>query len=63
MLVLGIIILGIAACFLAAAILCWLWNTTMPDVFELKKITYWQAFRLLLLAMILFGGIRFGIGK
>jgi hypothetical protein len=35
----------------------------MPELFGLKKVTYWQAFRLLLLAMILFGGIRFGIGK
>lgn len=34
----------------------WLWNTTMPDVFGLKKITYFQALRLLIISMILTGG-------
>jgi uncharacterized membrane protein YoaK (UPF0700 family) len=33
-----------------------LWNTTMPQVFKLPQITFWQAFRLLLLASIIFGG-------
>ena len=33
-----------------------LWNTTMPQVFQLREITFWQAFRLLLLASLLFGG-------
>ena len=33
-----------------------LWNTTMPEVFKLRQITFWQAFRLLLLASIIFGG-------
>ena len=34
----------------------WLWNTTMPQVFGTREITFWQAVRLLLLAGILFGG-------
>ena len=34
----------------------WLWNTTMPQVFGIREITFWQAVRLLLLAGILFGG-------
>ena len=34
----------------------WLWNATMPDVFETKKINYWQAFKVLLIAGFLFGG-------
>ena len=38
----------------------WLWNITMPDVFNLKKINYWQAFRLLLIAALLFGCVRLG---
>jgi hypothetical protein len=33
-----------------------LWNTTMPQVFGLRQITFWQAFRLLLLTGIIFGG-------
>jgi len=42
--------------FIAAALFQWLWNTTMPEVFNLKMITFWQAFRLLLIAGLLFGG-------
>ena len=38
------------------ALFQWLWNTTMPQVFDMKAITFWQAFRLLLLAAMLFGG-------
>ncbi|AQS59404.1 hypothetical protein B0537_10080 [Desulforamulus ferrireducens] len=33
----------------------WLWNTTMPEVFNLKPITYGQSFKLLLMSWILFG--------
>jgi len=50
------IILFIGLFFLIVALLQWLWNITMPDVFGLKTITYWQALRLLLIAAILFGG-------
>ena len=42
--------------FVAALLLQWLWNITMPDVFRLPMITYWQAFRLLLLGTLLLGG-------
>ena len=34
----------------------WLWNITMPQVFNLRRVTYWQAFRLLMIAGFLFGG-------
>ena len=33
----------------------WLWNITMPQVFNLNTITFWQALRLLLIAAFLFG--------
>ena len=33
----------------------WLWNITMPQVFGLNVITFWQAFRLLIIAAFLFG--------
>ena len=36
----------------------WLWNTTMPDVFGLKKLGFWQALKILILASLLFGGPR-----
>lgn len=42
-----------------------LWNTTMPELFDLKPITFWQALRLLLIAGFLFGAggfVRFNIG-
>ena len=34
----------------------WLWNTTMPDVFGVKSLTFGQAFKILLISAILFGG-------
>jgi hypothetical protein len=42
--------------FLLPALLMWLWNMTMPEVFRLPEIRYWQAFRLLIIASLLFGG-------
>lgn len=53
--VLAVFVLVIGLFFLVVALLQWLWNITMPDVFALKSITYWQAFRLLIIAAILFG--------
>lgn len=49
------VILGVLA-----AVVMVLWNTILPDVFQLKTITYWQALGLLILSRILFGGFRFG---
>ena len=34
-----------------------LWNWLMPEIFKLGKITYWQAFGLVLLARLIFGSI------
>lgn len=36
-----------------------LWNSTIPEIFGLKSLRYWQAFRLLLIAFLLFsaGGL------
>ena len=36
----------------------WIWNRTVPAVFGLKEITFWQAVGILILASILFGGHR-----
>lgn len=50
-------LMGIAVILLLLALLLrWLWNITIPQVFGLKEITYWQAFRLLIIAGLLFGG-------
>lgn len=32
-----------------------LWNITIPEIFNLDKIGYWQSFKLLLITFILFG--------
>ena len=39
-------------CLVISALLRWLWNMTVPQVFGLKEITYWQAFRILIIAAI-----------
>ena len=44
---------------ISTAIFQWLWNITMPEVFGLKEITFWQAFRILILAGFLFGAGNF----
>ena len=36
----------------------WIWNRTVPAVFGLKEISFWQAVGILVLASILFGGHR-----
>jgi hypothetical protein len=55
-------ILGIAIAAVLVAIMVvvfrWLWNTTMPEVFGLRQLSFWQAFKIMLLAGILFGGHR-----
>lgn len=53
------IIIAIIAFIVLIAIFQWLWNITMPQVFNLRSITYWQAFRILLIAGLLFGGSNF----
>lgn len=53
---LSFICLAAALLFLGALLLRYLWNTTMPDLFNLKPVTYWQSLRLLLIAGLLFGG-------
>jgi len=53
----GVILILIAVVllvFLVPAIFQWLWNITMPQVFGLRPVTYWIAFRLLIIADILF---------
>jgi len=54
-----IIPLVIMLFFVLVAILQWLWNITMPQVFDLRTITYWQAFRILIISGLLFGSSQF----
>jgi hypothetical protein len=32
-----------------------LWNITIPQIFEIKKISYWESFRLFIITFLLFG--------
>jgi hypothetical protein len=58
----SLVIVGV---FLSTAILQWLWNETMPELFRVPTVSFWQAFRLLLIATILIGGpgfVNFNLG-
>jgi hypothetical protein len=65
--IIGMVIIGL--CFavifaLAFGFLAkWLWNYLMPDLFGLSKITYFQAFAMVVLAKLLFGAFGSHIPK
>jgi hypothetical protein len=59
----GIGILVVALFFALGFVVMALWNWLMPPIFGLHTITYWQAYGLLILSKILFGGLRGGGGK
>ena len=56
---LGILIAPLLLVFLGPAVLRGLWNLTLPDLFAWPRIGYWQAFRIFLIALLLFGLPRF----
>jgi hypothetical protein len=37
-----------------------LWNALLPDLFQVPRINYWQAFGLFVLCRLLFGKFHFG---
>ena len=52
------LVIGLILVLILVAIFRWLWNSTLPDVFGVREVSFWQAFKILLLAGILFGGHR-----
>jgi hypothetical protein len=50
--------LGFAALFalVFGFVVKWVWNMLMPELFGLSAITFWQAFGIVILAKLLFGG-------
>ena len=58
----GFAILGIGLAFLFGWIVMLLWNWLMPEIFGLKRVTYWQAWGLLILSCILFKDFGSGSG-
>jgi len=63
----GMVVLGVIGVALFALAFGWLvmilWNWLMPTIFHLEEIAYWQAFGLVILAKLLFGGIGFRGGR
>lgn len=55
--VIGFVILGIAVVIGFGFVVKALWNWLMPEIFGLKKISYWQGIGILLLAKIFFGSV------
>ena len=57
--IIGVAFLGITFAVLFALVFGFLvkilWNALMPELFGLTRITYWQAFGLLILTKLLFG--------
>lgn len=49
--------------FLGGFVVQWLWNWLMPGIFGLRTITWFEAFGLLALSRILFGGFGRGGGS
>jgi hypothetical protein len=54
--VVGGVLIAVILAFLFGYVVMMLWNWLMPAVFGLTAITYWQAFGLIVLAKIFFGG-------
>ena len=52
---LAVIGLAIIVAFIVPMVFQFLWNITVPEIFGLMEIRYWQAFRLLLMASMIFG--------
>jgi len=48
---LGILVLPAFRIFVGPALVAWLWNLTLPNLFAWPRLTYWQAFRVVLLAL------------
>ena len=60
----GLVVLGVIGAALFALVFGWLvmilWNWLMPAIFHLGLVTYWQAFGIVVLGKLIFGGIGAG---
>jgi hypothetical protein len=50
--------LTVAGFLVVTLVFRWIWNAVMPDVFGCRRVSFWQAVGILVLASILFGGHR-----
>lgn len=53
--IIGLILLLVIILFICSALLMWLWNITITRIFNVREITFWEAFRLMIIAGLLFG--------
>jgi hypothetical protein len=58
----GGLALAVVLGFLLGWIVMLLWNSLMPQIFGLPRISYWQGIGLVILSHILFGGLAGGRG-
>lgn len=56
--IIGYIILAFCLFSIFSYVLMWLWNHVLVDVLHVSVVSYWQAFGILLLSKILFGGFK-----
>jgi hypothetical protein len=49
--------------FFGGIVVQWLWNWLVPDIFGVRRVTFWEALGLLALCRILFGGFGKGGGS
>jgi hypothetical protein len=59
----GMLALAALVVFIGGEVVQHLWNWLMPPIFGVRQITFWQAFGLLVLCRILFGGHGFSRSK
>lgn len=50
-----IVAVPLLSLWVVPALVRWVWNLTLPQLFSLPPIGHWQAFRLMVLAGLLFG--------
>ncbi|MDF2671956.1 MAG: hypothetical protein K0R09_221 [Clostridiales bacterium] len=49
------VLIYVSLIFIFSALLMWLWNITITKIFNIRDITYWEAFRLMIIAWLIFG--------
>jgi hypothetical protein len=49
------LLFAVAFAIVFALLVKLIWNSLMPTIFDLKQITFWQAFGIIILAKLLFG--------
>lgn len=58
----GLCVLFLISLVLALPLL-WLWNATLPELFGFKEITWWMAWKLMLLTSIIFKSFSISSSK